>query len=78
MLETTKILIVEDDDDNRQILIDLLSNNGYAAIATDDPIQALRLWRGHHPDLMLVDIQLDDVTGTSWFQAKQQCSRMSS
>ena len=42
---------------------DLLEAHGYATLQTKDGMEALKLARQHHPDLILMDIQLPEVSG---------------
>jgi two-component system cell cycle response regulator DivK len=57
------ILVVEDDDLDMKLFHDLLSENGYRILQTRDGREALELARRHHPDLILMDIQLPEVSG---------------
>ena len=57
------ILIVEDNDLNRKLFRDLLDAHGYETLETGDGMEALELTREHHPDLILMDIQLPKVSG---------------
>jgi two-component system, cell cycle response regulator DivK len=57
------ILVVEDQEDNRRILRDLLTNAGYDIIEADNGGQALTTAAAHHPDLILMDIQLPVLDG---------------
>jgi two-component system, cell cycle response regulator DivK len=66
-----KILIVEDNDLNMKLFNDLLVAHGYGTLQTRDGIEALALARQHHPDLILMDIQLPEVSGlqvTQWIK----------
>ena len=66
-----RILIVEDNDLNMKLFHDLLEAHGYATLQTKDGMEALKLARQHHPDLILMDIQLPDVSGlevTKWIK----------
>jgi two-component system cell cycle response regulator DivK len=50
---------------------DLLEANGYEVIQTRDGLSALDLARKHKPDLILMDIQLPEVSGievTKWLK----------
>ena len=58
-----KILVVEDDDLDMKLFRDLLTENGYATVQTRDGREAVRLARRHRPDLILMDIQLPEVSG---------------
>ena len=66
-----KILIVEDNELNMKLFHDLLDANGYEVIQTRNGLDALRLAREHRPDLVLMDIQLPEVSGlevTRWLK----------
>jgi two-component system, cell cycle response regulator DivK len=70
-LMSKRILIVEDNDLNMKLLQDLLEVHGYVTLQTKDGMEALKLARLHHPDLILMDIQLPDVSGlevTKWIK----------
>jgi two-component system cell cycle response regulator DivK len=58
-----KILIVEDNELNMKLFHDLLEVHGYRTIQTKDGRDVLRLAREHSPDLILMDIQLPEVSG---------------
>ncbi|MGL4975455.1 MAG: response regulator [Bosea sp. (in: a-proteobacteria)] len=65
------VLIVEDNDLNMKLFNDLLEAHGYATLKTADGIEALELARAHHPNLILMDIQLPEVSGlevTKWIK----------
>jgi len=58
-----KILIVEDNELNMKLFHDLLEVHGYTTVQTKDGRDVLRLAREHNPDLILMDIQLPEVSG---------------
>ena len=60
---TKRILVVEDQEDNRQILRDLLAHAGYEVVEIDNGEQALPAAAEHHPDVILMDIQLPAMDG---------------
>jgi two-component system cell cycle response regulator DivK len=65
------ILIVEDNELNMKLFHDLLDAHGYATIQTRSGMDALGLARQHRPDLILMDIQLPEVSGlevTKWLK----------
>ena len=65
------VLIVEDNDLNMKLFHDLLDAHGYNTIQTKDGMEALSLAREHMPDLILMDIQLPEVSGlevTKWIK----------
>ena len=58
-----RILIVEDNDLNLKLFRDLLTAHGYETIETKGGLEAIELTRIHHPDLILMDIQLPEISG---------------
>ena len=65
------ILIVEDNELNMKLFNDLLEAHGYRVVQTRDGLSALELARQHKPDLILMDIQLPEVSGievTKWLK----------
>jgi two-component system cell cycle response regulator DivK len=68
---TKTVLIVEDNELNMKLFSDLLEGHGYATLKTANGIEAIELARAHHPDLILMDIQLPEVSGldvTRWLK----------
>ncbi|MDB5543475.1 MAG: two-component system response regulator [Hyphomicrobiales bacterium] len=66
-----KVLIVEDNELNMKLFNDLLEAHGYATVQTRNGMEALDLARAHRPDLILMDIQLPEVSGlqvTQWIK----------
>lgn len=69
------VLIVEDNELNMKLFHDLLEAQGYATLQTKDGMEALRMARDHHPDLILMDIQLPEVSGlevTKWLKEDEK------
>ncbi|HLW27385.1 MAG TPA: response regulator [Kiloniellales bacterium] len=65
------VLVVEDNELNMKLFHDLLQAHGYSVLQTRDGMDALRLARQHRPDLILMDIQLPEVSGlevTKWLK----------
>jgi len=58
-----KVLIVEDNDLNMKLFNDLLEAHGYTTFQTKDGREALSIARTHRTDLILMDIQLPEVSG---------------
>lgn len=58
-----QVLIVEDNELNMKLFNDLLEANGYLTIQTRSGVEAVDLARRHRPDLILMDIQLPEVSG---------------
>jgi two-component system cell cycle response regulator DivK len=68
---TKTVLIVEDNELNMKLFNDLLEANGRATLRTKSGVEAVALARAHKPDLILMDIQLPEVSGlevTRWIK----------
>jgi two-component system cell cycle response regulator DivK len=61
--KTKTVLIVEDNELNMKLFHDLLDAHGYNILQTKDGMEALDIAREHHPDLILMDIQLPGMDG---------------
>jgi two-component system cell cycle response regulator DivK len=64
-----RILIVEDNALNMKLLHDLLEVHGYDVVTAERGSEAIELARGARPDLILMDLQLPDISG---FEATRQ------
>ena len=65
------VLIVEDNELNMKLFHDLLEAHGFGTIQTRNGLEAIELAREHRPDLILMDIQLPEVSGlevTKWIK----------
>jgi len=60
---TKTVMIVEDNELNMKLFNDLLDAHGYSTLQTRSGKDALALARQHRPDLILMDIQLPEVSG---------------
>ncbi|OHC72662.1 MAG: two-component system response regulator [Rhodospirillales bacterium RIFCSPLOWO2_01_FULL_65_14] len=58
-----KILIVEDNELNMKLFNDLLQAHGYETIQTMDGRDVLDIVRAQMPDLIVMDIQLPEISG---------------
>jgi two-component system cell cycle response regulator DivK len=66
-----KVLIVEDNELNMKLFHDLLEAQGYETLETREGLSALSMARAHMPDLILMDIQLPEISGlevTKWLK----------
>jgi two-component system cell cycle response regulator DivK len=73
MAETAqkRVLIVEDNDLNMKLFRDLLEAHGYGALHTRDGLEVMDVVRREKPDLILMDIQLPEISGleiTRWLK----------
>ncbi|MDB5490238.1 MAG: Chemotaxis protein CheV [Micavibrio sp.] len=67
-----KILVVEDNELNMKLFHDLLEAHGYETVQTSNGNEVLDICRREKPDLILMDIQLPEVSGldvTRWLKA---------
>ena len=65
------VLVVEDNELNMKLFHDLLEASGYNIVQTRNGLEAIDLAREHRPDLILMDIQLPEVSGlevTKWIK----------
>lgn len=60
---TKRILVVEDNALNMKLLNDVLEAYGYAVMSTGSGAAAIDLARQYRPDLILMDLQLPDLSG---------------
>ena len=58
-----RILIVEDNKVDVRLLKDILEGRGYETLQTGDALEAINLALANLPDLILMDIQLPDISG---------------
>src|SRR6266498_2700689 len=65
------VMIVEDNELNMKLFHDLLEAYGYRTIGTRNGFEVLDLARNRRPDLILMDIQLPEVSAlevTKWLK----------
>ena len=68
---TKTVLIVEDNELNMKLFGDLLEAHGYATLKTGNGVEAIEIARNERPDLIIMDIQLPQVSGldvTRWLK----------
>jgi len=58
-----RILVVEDNDLNRKLFCDVLKSQGYSVEPVADGLVALERARAFVPNLIIMDIQLPNVSG---------------
>lgn len=61
-----KILIVDDEDDVRDFLRAVLEREGYETVAAADGVEAFDLVAREHPQLIVLDLQMPNQTGTEF------------
>jgi DNA-binding response OmpR family regulator len=60
---TRTILVVDDETTLRETLVEALELEGYRAIPAADGREALARFRADHPDLVLLDLMLPELSG---------------
>ena len=58
-----RILVVEDNDLNRKLFCDVLTAGGFAVAPVADGLEAIDIARDFVPNLVIMDIQLPNVSG---------------
>lgn len=79
VMMSKKVLIVEDNELNMKLFHDLLDSQGYETLQTREGLQALALARLHRPDLILMDIQLPEISGlevTKWLKDDEELNHI--
>lgn len=64
-----RILVVEDNDLNRKLFCDVLKSQGYAVEPCADGLEALDKARAFVPNLIIMDIQMPNVSGLDLIEA---------
>lgn len=73
------ILIVEDNELNMKLFNDLLEAKGYEILQTKNGMEAIDIARERKPDLILMDIQLPEVSGlevTKWIKEDERTAHI--
>jgi two-component system cell cycle response regulator DivK len=73
------ILIVEDNEKNMKLVRDILRHNGHATVEAATGLDGVRLALEAPPDLILMDIQLPEISGlevTKWLKEDDDLSHI--
>ena len=62
------ILVVDDEPDVAEFMRDLLEDNGYRVRVAGDGAEALEMILAEKPDLILLDLQMPEETGTGLYR----------
>ena len=62
------ILVVDDEKDVTEFMRDLLEDNGYGVTVAYDGAEALEQIKVRKPDLILLDLQMPEETGTGLYR----------
>jgi len=63
-----KILVIDDEADVRTFLTAVLKKHGYETITAADGVEGLRMARQEKPDLITLDLQMPNNTGTDFYR----------
>jgi CheY-like chemotaxis protein len=66
------ILVIDDDAYMRELLQLHLSNAGYEVLTAEDAVVAGHSVVRHHPDLILLDVEMPFMTGLEFVQALKE------
>ncbi len=67
-MDKKRVMIVEDDLLNRTVFNDVLEGFGYATICCESAEQALSCIHEQKPDVILMDIQMEGISGLELMQ----------
>ncbi|MCX7227523.1 MAG: response regulator [Burkholderiales bacterium] len=70
----TAVMVVEDDPKIARLLVDYLENEGLAAIAIGDGLQALRAFEADPPSALVLDLMLPGLDGLALCRAVRATS----
>lgn len=62
------VLVVDDEPDVRAFLSRVLERNGYRVVTAKDGRQALEVAEQEPPDLIVLDLQMPEQTGTDFYR----------
>ncbi|WP_299309882.1 response regulator [uncultured Croceicoccus sp.] len=75
---TNRVFVVEDNDLNRKLFCDLLVAHGYLVESNADGNDFVERAAAFAPDLVIMDIQLPELSGISLIEAMRRDARLES
>ena len=66
------VLVVDDEKDIVEFLTQLLEDNGYRVSSANDGAEGMELVSQEKPDLILLDLQMPEETGTGLYRKLHQ------
>ena len=63
-----KVLVVDDEQDVRTFLTTVLKKAGHETLTAEEGAQALAIARQEKPDLIILDLQMPNKTGTDFYR----------
>jgi two-component system response regulator CpxR len=72
------VLVVDDDEAIRQVISEVLRDEGYSVVCVENGVQALReLHKEDHPDVVLLDLMMPVMSGWEVLEELQSSERLS-
>jgi DNA-binding response OmpR family regulator len=62
-MEERLVLLVEDDESLRELYVKILEDAGIKTMVTSSGHEAVSLALEHHPDVIVMDVMLPDISG---------------
>ncbi|MGN6633623.1 MAG: response regulator transcription factor [Nitrososphaeraceae archaeon] len=63
-----RILVVDDEADTNTALHEILEQNGFIVDSYEDPFLALKNFKPHFYDLLILDIKMPEMSGFSFYR----------
>jgi CheY-like chemotaxis protein len=80
MVSRPSVLVADDDEAIRQVISEVLQDEGYEVVCAENGAQALReLHKARHPDLVLLDLMMPVMSGwevLEQLQSNEELSRI--
>jgi CheY-like chemotaxis protein len=73
-----RVLVVDDDREIRELLVELLSTEGYEVSAVSDGRRALAEARARRPDVILLDLMMPIMNGWEFREAQLEDLQLAS
>jgi CheY-like chemotaxis protein len=78
MARTPSVLVVDDDEAIRQVISEVLRDEGYHVVCAENGVQALReIHKDRQPDLVLLDLMMPVMSGWEVLEQMQTDASMS-
>ncbi len=72
-----RIIIAEDDDINRELIKEILVDEGYEVLTAFDGQQLIKIALENKPDLIITDIQMPNTTGDTMIAMIEEFEELS-
>ncbi|MGE3856104.1 MAG: response regulator [Dehalococcoidia bacterium] len=67
-----RVLVVDDEPGIRNLVVDILGDEGYETRAAEDGVCAIEVLRGWTPDLILLDLSMPRMDGWQFLEARRE------